>query len=128
MIEPKPIALTPWTSEAVVVVTVVDCARARGASARRGSKVSGAKECRSCPAGNREERALANLSIVPDGSGCGARRTLLDDPGVHRCPRDSQCWALVVDIHLRCRVQMSVEPAGAPVKSSCAFDQRTSAF
>ena len=47
-------------------------------------KVSGVKEGWSCPAGGREERALANLSIVPDGGGCGARRTLLvQGPG--RC-------------------------------------------
>ena len=35
MIEPKPIALTPWTSEAVVVVTVVDCASVRRISEAR---------------------------------------------------------------------------------------------
>ena len=90
--------------------------------------MSGVKEGWSCPAGDREEHTHPNLSAVPVGSGAGARRTLFVDPAAQRCPRVSQCWALVVDIYLRCQAQMSVEPAGAPVKSCCAFDQRTPAF
>ena len=59
MIEPKPIALTPWTSEAVVVVTVVDCASARrisearveGEWRERGLELSGGRGVKSarCP-------------------------------------------------------------------------------
>ena len=90
--------------------------------------VSGVREGCSSQRATCEARALANLSVVPDGRGVGALRTLHGDPDAQRCLHVAKCWALVVCIHLRYRAQMSVGSAGARVKTSCAFDQHDAIF